>query len=41
MVEMVRVMYPFIALVSLSALVMGMLNARDVFRDASAGFVLF
>jgi len=31
MVEMVRVMYPFIALVSLSALVMGMLNARDVF----------
>ncbi len=30
-VEMVRVMYPFIALVSLSALVMGMLNARDVF----------
>lgn len=31
MVGMVRVMYPFIALVSLSALVMGMLNARDVF----------
>lgn len=31
MVEMVRVMYPYIALVSLSALVMGMLNARDVF----------
>jgi putative peptidoglycan lipid II flippase len=31
MIEMVRVMYPFIALVSLSALVMGMLNARDVF----------
>lgn len=31
MVEMVRIMYPFIALVSLSALVMGMLNARDVF----------
>ncbi len=31
MVEMVRVMYPFIALVSVSALVMGMLNARDVF----------
>ena len=31
MVEMVRVMYPFIALVSISALVMGMLNARDVF----------
>lgn len=31
MVEMVRVMYPFIALVSLSALVMGMLNAREVF----------
>jgi putative peptidoglycan lipid II flippase len=30
-IEMVRVMYPFIALVSLSALVMGMLNARDVF----------
>lgn len=30
-VEMVRVMYPFIALVSISALVMGMLNARDVF----------
>ncbi|MGJ8644890.1 MAG: murein biosynthesis integral membrane protein MurJ [Luteolibacter sp.] len=30
-VEMVRIMYPFIALVSLSALVMGMLNARDVF----------
>lgn len=29
--EMVRVMYPFIALVSISALVMGMLNARDVF----------
>lgn len=31
MVEMVRVMYPFIALVSLSALVMGMLNARNIF----------
>lgn len=31
MVDMVRVMYPFIALVSLSALVMGMLNARNVF----------
>ena len=31
MVEMVRVMYPFIALVSISALVMGMLNARDIF----------
>jgi len=31
MVEMVRIMYPFIALVSLSALVMGMLNARNVF----------
>lgn len=31
MIEMVRVMYPFIALVSLSALVMGMLNARGIF----------
>jgi putative peptidoglycan lipid II flippase len=31
MVEMVRVMYPFLALVSISALVMGMLNAREVF----------
>lgn len=30
-VTMVRVMYPFILLVSLAALVMGMLNARDVF----------
>lgn len=30
-VTMVRVMYPFILLVSLSALVMGMLNARNVF----------
>lgn len=30
-VTMVRVMYPFILLVSLSALVMGMLNAKDVF----------
>ncbi len=30
-VEMVRIMYPFIALVSLSALVMGMLNARNIF----------
>ncbi|MFK7850092.1 MAG: murein biosynthesis integral membrane protein MurJ [Akkermansiaceae bacterium] len=30
-IEMVRVMYPFIALVSLSAVVMGMLNARDIF----------
>lgn len=30
-VDMVRIMYPFIALVSLSALVMGMLNARNVF----------
>ncbi len=31
MIEMVRLMYPYIALVSLSALVMGMLNARSVF----------
>jgi len=30
-VTMVRVMYPFILLVSLAALVMGMLNARNVF----------
>lgn len=30
-VTMVRIMYPFILLVSLSALVMGMLNARNVF----------
>ncbi len=30
-VTMVRVMYPFIFLVSLAALVMGMLNARNVF----------
>lgn len=30
-VTMVRIMYPFILLVSLSALVMGMLNARGVF----------
>ena len=30
-VTMVRVMYPFILLVSLAALVMGMLNARDIF----------
>jgi putative peptidoglycan lipid II flippase len=30
-VTMVRVMYPFILIVSLSALVMGMLNARNVF----------
>lgn len=30
-VTMVRVMYPFIALVSLAALVMGMLNAKNVF----------
>jgi putative peptidoglycan lipid II flippase len=30
-VQMVRVMYPFILLVSLAALVMGMLNARNVF----------
>lgn len=31
MVEMVRIMYPFIAIVSLSALVMGILNAKNVF----------
>ena len=31
MVTMVRVMYPFILLVSLAALVMGMLNAKNVF----------
>jgi len=31
MVTMVRVMYPFILLVSLAALVMGLLNARNVF----------
>lgn len=31
MVTMVRIMYPFILLVSLAALVMGMLNARNVF----------
>jgi putative peptidoglycan lipid II flippase len=31
MITMVRVMYPFILLVSLAALVMGMLNARNVF----------
>ncbi len=31
MVTMVRIMYPFILLVSLAALVMGMLNARDIF----------
>lgn len=31
MVTMVRVMYPFILLVSLAALVMGMLNAKGVF----------
>jgi putative peptidoglycan lipid II flippase len=30
-VTMVRVMYPFILLVSLAALVMGMLNARNIF----------
>ncbi len=30
-ITMVRVMYPFILLVSLAALVMGMLNARNVF----------
>ncbi|MGA7537315.1 MAG: murein biosynthesis integral membrane protein MurJ [Steroidobacteraceae bacterium] len=30
-VELTRIMYPFILLVSLSALVMGMLNARNVF----------
>jgi putative peptidoglycan lipid II flippase len=30
-ITMVRVMYPFILLVSLSALVMGMLNAKNVF----------
>jgi putative peptidoglycan lipid II flippase len=30
-VELTRVMYPFILLVSLAALVMGMLNARNVF----------
>jgi putative peptidoglycan lipid II flippase len=30
-ITMVRVMYPFILLVSLAALVMGLLNARDVF----------
>src|SRR5256885_12174329 len=30
-VALTRVMYPFILLVSLAALVMGMLNARDVF----------
>lgn len=30
-VTMVRIMYPFILLVSLAALVMGMLNARNVF----------
>ena len=30
-VTMVRVMYPFIAIVSLSALVMGMLNAKNIF----------
>jgi len=30
-VTMVRIMFPFIALVSLSALVMGMLNAKNVF----------
>ena len=30
-VTMVRVMYPFILLVSLAALVMGMLNAKNVF----------
>ena len=30
-VTMVRVMYPFILLVSLAALVMGMLNANNVF----------
>ncbi len=30
-VTMVRLMYPFIAIVSLSALVMGVLNARNVF----------
>ncbi len=31
MVTMVRIMYPFILLVSLAALVMGMLNARGIF----------
>lgn len=31
MVTMVRIMYPFILLLSLSALVMGMLNAKNVF----------
>ncbi len=31
MIEMVRIMYPFIALVSLSALVMGILNAKNIF----------
>jgi len=30
-VTMVRIMYPFILLVSLAALVMGLLNARDIF----------
>src|ERR1700745_1238206 len=40
-VTLTRVMYPFILLVSLAALVMGMLNARDVFGVPAMASGLF